>query len=175
VISQWIGVVRAKSFPGFHGNHAVSALRNWALRHIHSTRCQTFRCGVIIHTPWAGQPPSIIEDQVTTPSSRPFSRRPHVKAVEHKPCLGDSYVFGDLEDTTDLYWARIRVYWSTAYKSTGRLPAAPIPLSGGRDPAQDGFMNMCLWTIVIQRSFATCGAFKIGICATNSKLSGVAR
>src|ERR1700745_1091741 len=64
---------------------------------------------VIIHTQWAGQPPSLIEDQVTYPIVTKLLAAPHVKAVRAQTMLGDSYVFVVFEDGTDLYWARSRV------------------------------------------------------------------
>src|SRR4029078_8231386 len=64
---------------------------------------------VIVHTPWAGQPPSLIEDQVTYPIVTKLLAAPHVKAVRAQTMFGDSYVFVVFEDGTDLYWARSRV------------------------------------------------------------------
>jgi Cu(I)/Ag(I) efflux system membrane protein CusA/SilA len=77
---------------------------------------------VIIHTPWAGQPPSIIEDQVTYPIVTTLLAAPHVKAVRAQTMFGDSYVFVVFEDNTDLYWARSRVL-EYMQQITGRLPA----------------------------------------------------
>jgi AcrB/AcrD/AcrF family len=48
---------------------------------------------VIIRTRWAGQPPSLIEDQVTYPIVTKLLAAPHVKAVRAQTMLGDSYVF----------------------------------------------------------------------------------
>jgi len=142
----------------------------WALRHIPLDALPDISdVEVIIHTPWAGQPPSIIEDQVTYPIVTTLLAAPHVKAVRAQTMFGDSYVFVIFEDTTDLYWARSRVL-EYMQQITGRLPAGTHPSSGRTRPAQDGFMNMCLWTIAISAVWPTCGAFKIGICATNSKL-----
>src|SRR5437879_12552788 len=36
---------------------------------------------VIVHTPWPGQPPNVIEDQVTYPIVSNLLAAPHVKAV----------------------------------------------------------------------------------------------
>src|SRR5256885_4348962 len=38
---------------------------------------------VIVHTPWPGQPPSLIEDQVTYPIVTTLLAAPHVKAERH--------------------------------------------------------------------------------------------
>src|SRR6202522_4825697 len=84
---------------------------------------------VIIHTPWAGQPPSLIEDQVTYPIVTTLLAAPHVKAVRAQTMFGDSYVFVVFEDTTDLYWARSRVL-EYMQQITGRLPAGVHPVIG---------------------------------------------
>jgi len=84
---------------------------------------------VIIHTPWAGQPPSLIEDQVTYPIVTTLLAAPHVKAVRAQTMFGDSYVFVVFEDGTDLYWARSRVL-EYMQQITGRLPSGVHPAIG---------------------------------------------
>src|SRR6201993_3313743 len=84
---------------------------------------------VIVHTPWAGQPPSLIEDQVTYPIVTKLLAAPHVKAVRAQTMFGDSYVFVVFEDRTDLYWARSRVL-EYIQQITGRLPAGVHPVIG---------------------------------------------
>jgi len=64
---------------------------------------------VIVHTPWAGQPPNVIEDQVTYPIVTSLLAAPRVKAVRAQTMFGDSFVFVVFQDGTDLYWARSRV------------------------------------------------------------------
>src|SRR5438128_12512968 len=64
---------------------------------------------VIIHTRWAGEPPSLIEDQVTYPMVTKLLAAPHVNAVRAQPMLGDSYVCVVFEDGANLYLARYRV------------------------------------------------------------------
>ena len=84
---------------------------------------------VIIHTPWAGEPPSVIEDQVTYPIVTALLSAPDVKNVRAQTMFGDSYVFVVFQDGTDLYWARSRV---TEYleQIAGRLPADVHPAIG---------------------------------------------
>src|SRR6266567_4640389 len=48
---------------------------------------------VIVHTPWPGRPPNVIEDQVTYPIVTTLLAAPHVKAVRAQTMFGDSYVF----------------------------------------------------------------------------------
>jgi len=84
---------------------------------------------VIIHTNWEGEPPNIIEDQVTYPIVTALLAAPNVKAVRAQTMFNDSYVFVIFEDGTDIYWARSRV---VEYLQTiaGRLPADVHPAIG---------------------------------------------
>jgi Cu(I)/Ag(I) efflux system membrane protein CusA/SilA len=84
---------------------------------------------VIIHTNWEGEPPNIIEDQVSYPIVTALLAAPRVKAVRAQTMFNDSYVFVVFEDGTDIYWARSRV---VEYLQTiaGRLPANVHPAIG---------------------------------------------
>jgi len=84
---------------------------------------------VIVRTTWAGQPPDIIEDQVTYPIVTSLLAAPRVKAVRAQTMLGDSYVFVVFQDGTDLYWARTRVL-EYLQQISGRLPAGVTPSIG---------------------------------------------
>jgi Cu(I)/Ag(I) efflux system membrane protein CusA/SilA len=84
---------------------------------------------VIVHTAWEGEPPDIIEDQVTYPIVTALLAAPQVKAVRAQTMFNDSYVFVVFEDGADIYWARSRVleYLQTIQ---GRLPANVHPAIG---------------------------------------------
>jgi Cu(I)/Ag(I) efflux system membrane protein CusA/SilA len=84
---------------------------------------------VIVHTRWEGEPPNVIEDQVTYPIVSSLLAAPHVKAVRAQTMFGDSYVFVIFQDGTDLYWARSRVL-EYLQQIQGRLPAGVQPLLG---------------------------------------------
>ncbi|MGZ4867155.1 MAG: efflux RND transporter permease subunit [Candidatus Angelobacter sp.] len=84
---------------------------------------------VVIHTSWAGEPPNVIEDQVTYPIVSTLLAAPRVKAVRAQTMLGDSYVFVVFQDGTDLYWARSRVI-EYLQQMRGRLPSAVSPMIG---------------------------------------------
>jgi Cu(I)/Ag(I) efflux system membrane protein CusA/SilA len=84
---------------------------------------------VIVHTPWEGEPPNIIEDQVTYPIVTALLAAPHVKAVRAQTMFGDSYVFVVFEDGTDLYWARSRVL-EYLQQIEGGLPTGVHPVMG---------------------------------------------
>ena len=84
---------------------------------------------VIVHTAWMGQPPNLIEDQVTYPIVTAMLAAPHVKAVRAQTMPNDSYVFVVFEDGTDIYWARSRVL-EYLQQITGKLPAGVNPAIG---------------------------------------------
>ena len=101
---------------------------------------------VIIHTTWKGEPPNIIEDQVTYPIVTALLAAPHVKAVRAQTMFNDSYVFVVFEDGTDMYWARSRVleYLQTDSGSTARRMF--IPQLVRMRPAPAGYTNTRSWT-----------------------------
>lgn len=84
---------------------------------------------VIVHTTWTGQPPDIIEDQVTYPIVTSLLAAPRVKAVRAQTMFGDSYVYVVFQDGTDLYWARSRVL-EYLQQIGVRLPADVHPTIG---------------------------------------------
>ena len=102
----------------------------WSLQHIPLDALPDISdVQVVIHAEWAGEPPNIIEDQVTYPLVTTFLAAPRVKAVRAQTMFGDSYAFVVFEDGTDLYWARSRV---TEYlqQLAGRLPSNVHPVIG---------------------------------------------
>ena len=84
---------------------------------------------VIIRTPYAGQSPRVVEDQVTYPLTTTMMSVPGAKAVRGYSFFGDSYVYVLFEDGTDLYWARSRVL-EYLNQAQGRLPASVRPELG---------------------------------------------
>ena len=76
-----------------------------------------------------GQPPNVIEDQVTYPIVTAMLAAPHVKAVRAQTMPNDSYVFVVFEDGTDIYWARSRVL-EYLQQIAGKLPAGVNPAIG---------------------------------------------
>ncbi len=130
MIARWIDWCARNRFLVFMGTLLLVLSGIWALRHIPLDALPDISdVEVIIHTPWVGQPPSIIEDQVTYPIVTTLLAAPHVKAVRAQTMFGDSYVFVVFEDTTDLYWARSRVL-EYMQQITGRLPAGVHPVIG---------------------------------------------
>ena len=64
---------------------------------------------VIIRTPYPGQAPQIVENQVTYPMTTTMLSVPGAKTVRGFSFFGDSYVYVLFDEGTDLYWARSRV------------------------------------------------------------------
>ncbi|HEY0907479.1 MAG TPA: efflux RND transporter permease subunit, partial [Methylophilus sp.] len=64
---------------------------------------------VIIRTPWPGQAPQIVENQITYPLTTTMLSVPGVKTVRGYSFFGDSFVYILFNDGTDQYWARSRV------------------------------------------------------------------
>jgi Cu(I)/Ag(I) efflux system membrane protein CusA/SilA len=130
VISRWIDWCARNRFLVFAGTLLLVLAGIWSLRQIPLDALPDISdVEVIVHTPLAGQPPSIIEDQVTYPIVTTLLAAPHVKAVRAQTMFGDSYVFVVFEDRTDLYWARSRVL-EYMQQITGRLPEGAHPVIG---------------------------------------------
>jgi Cu(I)/Ag(I) efflux system membrane protein CusA/SilA len=130
VISRWIDWCAQNRFLVFTGTLLLVLAGIWSLRRIPLDALPDISdVQVIVHTPWAGQPPSLIEDQVTYPIVTKLLAAPHVKAVRAQTMFGDSYVFVVFEDGTDLYWARSRVL-EYMQQITGRLPTGVHPVIG---------------------------------------------
>jgi copper/silver efflux system protein len=84
---------------------------------------------VIIRTPYPGQAPQIVENQVTYPLTTTMLSVPGAKTVRGYSFFGDSYVYVIFEDGTDLYWARSRVL-EYLNQVQSRLPAGVTPALG---------------------------------------------
>ncbi len=84
---------------------------------------------VIVYTPWSGQAPQVVEDQVTYPLTTAMLSVPRTKVVRGYSFFGFSMVYVIFEDGTDMYWARSRVLEALNYVS-GRLPQDALPSLG---------------------------------------------
>ncbi|MHB8486280.1 MAG: efflux RND transporter permease subunit [Candidatus Acidiferrales bacterium] len=130
MISRWIDACARNRFLVFAGTLLLVLAGIWALRRVPLDALPDISdVEVIIHTPWAGQPPNLIEDQVTYPIVTSLLAAPQVKAVRAQTMFGDSYVFVVFEDGTDLYWARSRVL-EYLQQIQGRLPENVHPVIG---------------------------------------------
>ena len=84
---------------------------------------------VIVRTPFPGQAPRVVEDQVTYPLTTALLSVPGATTVRGYSFYGDSFVNVLFADGTDPYWARSRVleYLSQA---AARLPEGVRPVLG---------------------------------------------
>ncbi len=84
---------------------------------------------VIIRTPYPGQAPRIVEDQVTYPLATTMLSVPGAQTVRGYSFFGDSYVYIIFKEVTDLYWARSRVLEYLSQVQS-RLPETAHPALG---------------------------------------------
>jgi copper/silver efflux system protein len=130
MISRLIDWCARNRFLVFAGTVLLVCGGIWALRRIPLDALPDISdVQVIVHTSWEGQPPNIIEDQVTYPLVTSLLAAPHVKAVRGQTMFGDSYVYVVFEDGTDAYWARSRVV-EYLQQISGRLPEGVRPAIG---------------------------------------------
>ena len=103
MISRIIELCERNRFLVFTGAVLLTLAGIWSMRHIPLDALPDISdVQVIIHTEWSGEPPSVIEDQVTYPIVTTLLAAPRVKAVRAQTMFGDSYVFVVFEDGTDL-------------------------------------------------------------------------
>lgn len=130
MISRIIEWCAENRFLVFTGTLAIVLTGIWSISNIPLDALPDISdVQVIIHTNWEGQPPGIIEDQVTYPIVTALLAAPRVKAVRGQTMLNDSYVFVIFEDGTDMYWARSRVV-EYMQQIGGRLPQVVHPMIG---------------------------------------------
>jgi Cu(I)/Ag(I) efflux system membrane protein CusA/SilA len=130
MISRIIELCARNRFLVLTGVLLLTVAGFWSLQHVPLDALPDISdVQVIVHTSWAGEPPDVIEDQVTYPIVTSLLAAPHVKAVRAQTMFGDSYVFIVFEDGTDLYWARSRVL-EYLQQISGRLPANVHPAIG---------------------------------------------
>jgi Cu(I)/Ag(I) efflux system membrane protein CusA/SilA len=84
---------------------------------------------VIVRTPYPGQAPRIVENQITYPLTTTMLSVPGAKTVRGYSFFGDSFVYVLFEDGTDPYWARSRVL-EYLNQVQGRLPTGVTPALG---------------------------------------------
>ncbi len=84
---------------------------------------------VIVQTNYTGQPPQVVEDQVTYPLSTAMLAVPGAESVRGYSYFGLSFVYIIFEDGTDIYWARSRVL-EYLNSLAGRLPEGVTPQLG---------------------------------------------
>ena len=130
MLSKIIEVCARNRFLVLIGVLLLTLAGVWSLQHVPLDALPDISdVQVIVHTAWAGEPPDVIEDQVTYPIVTSLLAAPHVKAVRAQTMFGDSYVYVVFQDGTDLYWARSRVI-EYLQQISGRLPENVHPSIG---------------------------------------------
>ncbi len=130
MISRIIEVCARNRFLVFTAVLLLTLAGIWSLQHVPLDALPDISdVQVIVHTSWAGEPPDVIEDQVTYPIVTSMLAAPRVKAVRAQTMFGDSYVYIVFNDGTDLYWARSRVV-EYLQQISGRLPEGVHPVIG---------------------------------------------
>ncbi len=84
---------------------------------------------VIVKTPYMGQPPQQVEDQVTYPLTTALLSVPGTQAVRGFSMFGESFIYIIFRDGTDPYWARSRVLESIS-QAMSQLPPGVTPTLG---------------------------------------------
>jgi Cu(I)/Ag(I) efflux system membrane protein CusA/SilA len=112
---------------------AVAALALWGVWAVLRTPLDALPdlsdAQVIIRTPYPGQAPQLVEDQITYPLATTMLSVPGATTVRGYSFFGDSFVYVLFADGTDLYWARSRVLEYLA-QAQGRLPEGVAPALG---------------------------------------------
>ena len=127
------GIIRWSIYNRFLVLLATGFLVAWGLYSISQTPVDALPdlsdVQVIIKTPFPGQAPQVVEDQVTYPLTTAMLAVPKAVTVRGYSFFGDSFVYVIFEDGTDLYWARSRVleYLSQV---AGQLPEGAKPALG---------------------------------------------
>ena len=130
MLSRLIDICSRNRFLVFTVVLLLTVAGVWSLNHVPLDALPDISdVQVIVHTPWTGEPPDVIEDQVTYPIVTSLLAAPHVKAVRAQTMFGDSYVYVVFEDRTDPYWARSRVL-EYLQQISGRLPTDVHPAIG---------------------------------------------
>ena len=112
---------------------AVSALALWGVWSVLRTPLDALPdlsdVQVIIRTPYPGQAPQLVEDQITYPLATTMLSVPGATTVRGYSFFGDSFVYVLFADGTDLYWARSRVLEHLA-QAQSQLPSGVTPAIG---------------------------------------------
>ncbi len=84
----------------------------------------------IVYTPWAGQSPQDVEDQITYPLTTQLLTVPGVKTVRSTSIIGFSSIYVIFEEDVDFYWSRSRILEKLNSLPGGTLPDGVQPSLG---------------------------------------------
>ncbi len=84
----------------------------------------------IVFTPWSGNSPRDVEDQVTYPLTVALLGVPGVKTIRSNSIFGFSSIYIIFEEDVDFYWARSRILEKLNSLPSGTLPPGVQPALG---------------------------------------------
>ncbi len=84
----------------------------------------------IVFTPWSGNSPRDVEDQVTYPLTVAMLGVPGVKTIRSNSIFGFSSIYIIFEESVDFYWSRSRILEKLNSLPAGTLPADVQPALG---------------------------------------------
>ncbi len=84
----------------------------------------------IVYTPWAGQSPQDVEDQITYPLTTQLLTVPGVKTVRSTSIIGFSSIYVIFNEEVDFYWSRSRILEKLNSLPGGTLPEDVTPALG---------------------------------------------
>ncbi|RNC83123.1 MAG: efflux RND transporter permease subunit [Balneola sp.] len=84
----------------------------------------------IVYTPWPGQSPQDVEDQITYPLTTQLLTVPGVKTVRSTSIIGFSSIYVIFEEGVDFYWSRSRILEKLNSLPGGTLPDGVQPSLG---------------------------------------------
>lgn len=139
MIRRWMAWCARNPFFVFAGTAALLLAGVWALGHLPLDALPDISdVQVVLRASWPGQPPSVIEDQLTYPLVSALRTAPRVQQVRAQTMFGDAFIYVIFHEGTDLYWARSRVL-EYLQQLSPRLPAA-AKLSLGPDATGAGWV-----------------------------------
>lgn len=84
----------------------------------------------IVYTPWMGQSPQDVEDQITYPLTTALLGIPGVKTIRSNSMFGLSSIYIIFEDGVEFYWSRTRILEKLNSLPSGTLPNDVTPSLG---------------------------------------------
>ena len=108
----------------------LTVLAGWRVAHLKLDALPDLsETQVIVKAEWAGQPPRLVEDQITYPLTVSLQGLPGVRVVRSSSAFGFSMINVIFEDNVDLYFARSRVLERLQLLSKS-LPPGTVPTLG---------------------------------------------
>jgi len=129
VLARWMAWCTRNRFFVFSGTLLLLLGGIWALGHLPLDALPDISdVQVVLRASWPGEPPTVIEDQLTYPLVTALRAVPRVQQVRAQTMYGDAFIYVVFQDGTDLYWARSRVLEYLQQIQPRLPPAARVSL-----------------------------------------------